>query len=80
MFEFIPYSTQKGNIPNTTLFKINFPNNDFGASILKNDDTGLFELALTNSFGGFIRGNAAEFKHNRTLAEINSYLRDWSQY
>ena len=59
MFEFYPYATEKGNIPNTKVSKINFPN---------------------NSFGRFITGNGAEYKYSCTLAEINSYLRQWSEY
>ena len=80
MFEFYPYATEKGNIPNTKVSKINFPNNNFGASIVYFENDGLYELALTNSFGRFITGNGAEYKYSRTLAEINSYLRQWSEY
>ena len=80
MFEFYPYATEKGNIPNTIVSKINFPNNNFGASIVYFENDGLYELALTNSFGRFITGNGAEYKHSCTLAEINSYLRIWSEY
>jgi len=80
MFEFYPYSTEKGNIPNTKVSKINFPNNNFGASIVYFENDGLYELALTNSFGRFITGNGAEYKYSCTLAEINSYLRIWSEY
>ena len=60
--------------------KINFPNNNFGASIVYFENDGLYELALTNSFGRFITGNGAEYKYSCTLAEINSYLRIWSEY
>ena len=80
MFEFYPYATEKGNIPNTKVSKINFPNNSFGASIVYFENDGLYELALTNSFGRFITGNGAEYKYSCTLAEINSYLRIWSEY
>ena len=80
MFEFYPYATEKGNIPNTKVSKINFPNNNFGASILYFENDGLYELALTNSFGRFITGNGAEYKYSCTLAEINSYLKQWSEY
>ena len=80
MFEFYPYATEKGNIPNTKVSKINFPNNSFGASIVYFENDGLYELALTNSFGRFITGNGAENKYSCTLAEINSYLRQWSEY
>ena len=80
MFEFYPYATEKGNIPNTKVSKINFPNNSFGASIVYFENDGLYELALTNSFGRFITGNGAEYKYSSTLAEINSYLRQWSEY
>ena len=80
MFEFYPYATEKGNIPNTKVSKINFPNNSFGASIVYFENDGLYELALTNSFGRFITGNGAEYKYSCTLAEINSYLRRWSEY
>ena len=41
MFEFYPYATEKGNIPNTKVSKINFPNNNFGASILYFENDGL---------------------------------------
>ena len=80
MFEFYPYATEKGNIPDTTVSKINFPNNNFGASIVYFENEGLYELALTNSFGRFITGNAAEYKYSCTLAEINAYLRIWGEY
>ena len=80
MFEFYPYATEKGNIPNTKVSKINFPNNSFGASIVYFENDGLYELALTNSFGRFITGNGAEYKYSCTLAEINSNLRQWSEY
>ena len=80
MFEFYPYATEKGNIPNTKVSKINFPNNSFGASIVYFENDGLYELALTNSFGRFITGNGAEYNYSCTLAEINSYLRQWSEY
>ena len=80
MFEFYPYATEKGNIPNTKVSKINFPNNSFGASIVYFENDGLYELALTNSFCRFITGNGAEYKYSCTLAEINSYLRQWSEY
>ena len=80
MFEFYPYATEKGNIPDTTVSKINFPNNNFGPSILEYTKEGLFEIALTNSFGRFITGNAAEYKYSCTLAEINAYLRIWGEY
>ena len=76
MFEFYPYATEKGNIPNTIVSKINFPNNNFGASIVYFENDGLYELALTNSFGRFITGKI----YSCTLAEINSYLRQWSEY
>ena len=62
MFEFYPYATEKGNIPNTKVSKINFPNNNFGASIVYFENDGLYELALTNSFGRFITGNGANIK------------------
>ena len=64
MFEFYPYATEKGNIPNTKVSKINFPNNSFGASIVYFENDGLYELALTNSFGRFITGNGAEYKYS----------------
>ena len=80
MFEFHPYATEKGNIPNTKVSKINFPNNSFGASIVYFENDGLSELALTNSFGRFITGNGAEYKYSCTLAEINAYLRIWGEY
>jgi len=80
MFEFYPYATEKGNIPNTKVSKINFPNNSYGASIVYFENDGLYELALTNSFGRFITGNGAEYKYSCTLAEINAYLRIWSEY
>ena len=50
MFQFQPYASEKGNIPDTRVSKINFPNNSFGASILEYEKEGLYELALTNSF------------------------------
>ena len=80
MFRFQPYATEKGNIPDTKVSKINFPNNNYGASILYYEKEGLYELALTNSFGRFITGNGAEYKYSCTLAEINSYLTIWSEY
>ena len=42
MFEFYPYATEKGNIPNTKVSKINFPNNNFGASIVYFENDGLY--------------------------------------
>ena len=80
MFEFYPYATEKGNIPNTKVSKINFPNNSFGASIVYFENDGLYELALTNRFGRFKTGKGAEYTYSCTIAEINSYLRQWSEY